>query len=74
MLEAEAVVVKGGVLILATLSVIRIVWNDFNNLMADFREKEEPLKPRGPKRMQRALRAFSSPNMLWTLLRAPRDR
>ena len=40
MLEAEAVVVKGGVLILATLSVIRIVWNDFNNLMADFRRKK----------------------------------
>jgi hypothetical protein len=37
--DLEALIVKGGVLILAALSVIRIVWQDFNNLMNDFRRK-----------------------------------
>jgi hypothetical protein len=39
MLDPEALIVKGGVLTLAALSVIRLVWQDFNNLMNDFRRK-----------------------------------
>lgn len=39
MVDAEAIIVKGGVLALAALSVIRLVWQDFNNLMNDFRRK-----------------------------------
>jgi hypothetical protein len=41
MLEAEAVIVKGGVLILATLSVVRLIWHDFNNLLTDFRRNKK---------------------------------
>ncbi len=37
--DLEALIVKGGILALAALSVIRIVWQDFNNLMNDFRRK-----------------------------------
>lgn len=39
MLDPEALVVKGGILALATLSVIRLVWQDFNNLRNDLRRK-----------------------------------
>jgi hypothetical protein len=41
MLDPEAFIVKGGVLALATLSVIRLVWQDFNNLMNDLRRKRK---------------------------------
>ena len=41
MLDPEAFIVKGGVLALATLSVIRLIWLDFNNLMNDFRQKRK---------------------------------
>jgi hypothetical protein len=41
MLDPEALIVKGGVLVVATLSVIRLVWQDFNNLMNDFRRKRK---------------------------------
>lgn len=34
--DLEALIVKGGVLVLAALSVIRLVWQEFNNLMRDF--------------------------------------
>jgi hypothetical protein len=37
MLDPEALIVKGGVLALAALSVIRLVWQDFNNLISDLR-------------------------------------
>ena len=37
MLDPEAFIVKGGVLALAALSVIRLVWQDFNNLISDLR-------------------------------------
>ena len=37
MLDPEAIIVKGGILALATLAVMRIVWHDFNKLMSDFR-------------------------------------
>ena len=37
--DPEVLIVKGGVLALAVLSVIRLVWQDFNNLMSDFRRK-----------------------------------
>jgi hypothetical protein len=37
--DPEALIVKGGVLVLAALSVIRLVWQEFNNLMNDFRRK-----------------------------------
>jgi hypothetical protein len=39
MLDPEALIVKGGVLILATLSVVRVVWAEFNSLMNDLRRK-----------------------------------
>jgi len=38
-LDPEALIVKGGVLALAALSVIRLVWSDFNRMRADFRRK-----------------------------------
>jgi hypothetical protein len=39
MLDPEAFVVKGGILALAALAVIRLVLQDFNNLVNDFRRK-----------------------------------
>lgn len=39
MLDPEALIAKGGILTLATMSVIRIVWHDFNKLMTEFRRK-----------------------------------
>jgi len=41
MLEPEALIVKGGILALATLSVVRLVWQEFNNLVNDFRRKRK---------------------------------
>jgi hypothetical protein len=41
MLDPEALIVKGGVLALATLSVIRLVWQDLNSLRNDFRRKRK---------------------------------
>lgn len=38
-IDPEALIVKGGLWALATISVIRLVWLDFNNLMDDFRRK-----------------------------------
>jgi hypothetical protein len=39
MVDAEALIVKGGVLMLAALSVIRLVLQDLHNLANDFRRK-----------------------------------
>jgi hypothetical protein len=39
MVDPEAVIIKGGVLALAAFAVIRIVWQDFNKLVGDFRRK-----------------------------------
>jgi hypothetical protein len=39
MVDPEAFIVKGGVLTLAAMAVIRIVWQDFNKLRNDFRRK-----------------------------------
>jgi hypothetical protein len=41
MFDPEALIVKGGVLALAALSVIRLVWHDFNNLRNEFRRKRK---------------------------------
>jgi hypothetical protein len=41
MLDPEGLIVKGGVLILAAMAVIRIVWQDFNRLRNDFRRKRK---------------------------------
>ena len=41
MLDPETFIVKGGILALAALSVIRLVWQDFNNLRNDFRRKRK---------------------------------
>jgi hypothetical protein len=41
MLDPEAVIVKGGVLALAALTVIRLVWHDLNNLINDFRRNRK---------------------------------
>ncbi len=40
-LDPEALIVKGGVLALAALSVIRLVWSDFNRMRADFRRRRK---------------------------------
>ncbi|HXN74025.1 MAG TPA: hypothetical protein VN861_15880 [Candidatus Acidoferrales bacterium] len=39
MFDPEALIVKGGVLILATLSVVRLVSTEYNRLMNDLRRK-----------------------------------
>jgi hypothetical protein len=39
MLDPEALVVKGEILALAALSVVRLVLHDFNNLVSDFRRR-----------------------------------
>ena len=41
MLDPEALVVKGGILALAALAVIRVVLLDFNNLLNDLRRKRK---------------------------------
>jgi hypothetical protein len=41
MLDPEAFIVKGGILALAALAVIRLVLHDFNNLVNDFRRKRK---------------------------------
>jgi hypothetical protein len=41
MLDPEAFIVKGGILALAALTVIRLVLQDFNNLVNDFRRKRK---------------------------------
>jgi hypothetical protein len=41
MLDPEVLIVKGGVLALAALAVIRIVWHDFNKLVNDFRRSRK---------------------------------
>jgi hypothetical protein len=41
MLDLEVLIVKSGVLVLATLSIVRLVWQDFNNLRGDFRRKRK---------------------------------
>jgi hypothetical protein len=38
MLDPEAFVVKGGIVALAALSVIRFILHEFNNLRSDFRK------------------------------------
>ncbi len=37
--DPEALIVKGGILALAALSVFRLVLQDFNKLVSDFRRK-----------------------------------
>jgi len=39
--DPEALIVKGGVLALATLSVVRLVWLDFSRMMTDFRRRRK---------------------------------
>jgi hypothetical protein len=39
--DPEALIVKGGVLALAALAVIRLVWQEFSNLVSDFRRKRK---------------------------------
>jgi len=39
MVDPEAVVVKGGILILAMLSVLRIVLHDVDSLVTDFQRR-----------------------------------
>jgi hypothetical protein len=38
--DLEALIVKGGILALAALSVVRLVLLDLNNLARDFRRKK----------------------------------
>jgi len=45
MLDPEAVIVRGGILALAALSVIRLVWHDYNTLVCDIRKKRRKVKP-----------------------------
>lgn len=44
-LDPEALIVKGGVLALAAMSVIRLVWSDFSRMRADFRRKRKHRRP-----------------------------
>jgi hypothetical protein len=37
--DAEALLVKGGFLIVTALSMARFIWHEFNNLMNDVRRK-----------------------------------
>lgn len=37
MLDPEALIVKGGIVILAALAMIRIILHEFNNLVKEFR-------------------------------------
>jgi hypothetical protein len=39
MLDPEAVVVKGGILALATLSVLRLILFEINSIVNDFRRR-----------------------------------
>ena len=41
MLDPEAIVVKGGILVLALLTVVRFIVYDYNKLMSDFRRNRE---------------------------------
>lgn len=41
MLDPEAIVVKGGILILASLTVIRFIVYDYHKLMRDFRRNRK---------------------------------
>jgi hypothetical protein len=41
MLDPEAIVVKGGILALAALSVIRLILLDFNSLVSDVRRRRK---------------------------------
>jgi hypothetical protein len=41
MLDPEAIVVKGGILVLASLTVIRFILYDYNKLMRDFRRNRK---------------------------------
>lgn len=38
--DPETVIVKGGVIVLAAMSVVRLVWHDFHNLIGDLRSKK----------------------------------
>jgi hypothetical protein len=40
MLDLEALIIKSGVLVLATMSVVRLVLHDFNHLRRDFRRRK----------------------------------
>jgi hypothetical protein len=39
MLDPEAVIVKGGILALATLAFVRIILYEINNIRSDFRRR-----------------------------------
>ncbi len=39
MLDPEAFIVRGGILVLASMTVIRLIVFDFNSLVNDFRRK-----------------------------------
>jgi hypothetical protein len=41
MLDPEAFIIRGGILTLAAITIIRIVLYDFNNLVNDFRRKRK---------------------------------
>lgn len=41
MLDLEAIVIKGGILVLASLTVIRFILHDYNKLVRDFRRNRK---------------------------------
>jgi hypothetical protein len=43
--DPESIIVRGGVLILAAMSVIRLVLRDFNHLRSDFRRRKRRRMP-----------------------------
>jgi len=44
MLDLDIIIVKTGILVLATLSVMRVVLHDFNSLRDDFKRMVPPRK------------------------------
>jgi len=65
MLDPRDRIIKGGILALAALAVIRVVWHDFNKLMNDYGESAGIIKP---------VRTFSlRREMKWATLRLRRS-
>lgn len=43
-IDPEALIVKGGVLALAALSVIRLVWSDINRMRCEFKRRRKRIR------------------------------
>jgi hypothetical protein len=45
MLDPEALLIKGAILILASLSIVRLVLHDYNKIVVDFRKRRRRRRP-----------------------------